>query len=309
MSQMGRFRADAMQNINASIEADANYCLPRIVKASMLQGSNDAHFDDDIAKLIEQSLQLLPAGASREASLLEAVTLASAGRSVEAAIIYEQMLSESPDDLFLHVLAQEQIFWLGEPQWMRDITERAAPAWTETHKDYGPLLSLRAFANEEAGYLKEAELFGRTAIEIDPSDIWGAHAVAHVLVMKGEMQNGIDWLEGLSGNWEHANQMRHHLWWHLCLFLLELGDHKRIILLLDSEIRNLNSPLVKASPAATIDICNYSSLLMRLELYDVDVSSHWQNLFAICSGRVTNHGSAFSNIHDMMVLSASGKLE
>ena len=272
MSQMGRFRADALQHINASIEADANYCLPLIVKASMLQGSNDARFDDDIAKLIEQSLQLLPAGASREAGLLEAVTFASAGRGVEAAIIYEQMLSESPNDLFLHVLAQEQIFWLGEPQWMRDITERAAPAWIKTHKDYGPLLSLRAFSNEEAGYYKEAEYFGRAAIEIDPSDVWGAHAVAHVLVMKGEMRNGIGWLEGLSGNWGHANQMRHHLWWHVCLFLLELGEYNRVIRLLDTEIRNLNSPLVKASPAATIDINNYSSLLMCLELYGVDVS-------------------------------------
>ncbi|MEE9334380.1 MAG: tetratricopeptide repeat protein [Granulosicoccaceae bacterium] len=306
MSQMGRFRADAMEHINASIAADSNYCLPLIVKASMLHGANDARFDDAIAKLIEQSQPLLPSGKSNEADLLEAVTVASAGRGVEAATIYEQLLNDAPDDLFLHVLAQEQIFWLGQPQWMRDIAERAAPAWAETHQDYGPLLSLRAFANEEAGYFKEAEYFGRAAVEIDPSDVWGAHAVAHVLVMKGEMRNGIAWLEGLSGNWGHANQMRHHLWWHFCLFLLELGEYDRIIELLDTEVRNLNSPLVKASPAATIDINNYSSLLMRLELYGVDVSIHWQKLAALCAERITNHGSAFSNIHDMMVLSASG---
>ena len=309
MSQMGRFRADAMDHINASIEADPSYCLPLIVKASMLHGANDARFDDAIAKLIKQSQPLLPSGRSLEAGLLEAVTLASAGQGVEAATIYEQLLNDAPDDLFLHVLVQEQTFWLGESQWMRGIVERAAPAWSETHQDYGPLLSLRAFANEEAGYFKEAEYFGRSAVEIDPTDVWGAHAVAHVLVMKGEIRDGVNWLEGLSGNWGHANQMRHHLWWHFCLFLLELGEYERILDLLDTEVRNLNSPLVKASPAATIDINNYSSLLMRLELYGVDVSSHWQKLTALCAERIANHGSAFSNIHDMMVLSASGNLE
>ncbi len=97
--------------------------------------------------------------------------------------------------------------------------------------------------------------------------------------MKGEMQRGINWLESLSSNWGMANQMQHHLWWHLCLFLLETGEHDRILSLLDTQIRNPDSPLIKASPAATIDINNYSSLLMRLELYGVEVSQQWQKLW------------------------------
>lgn len=166
---------------------------------------------------------------------------------------------------------------------------------------------MRSFANEESGYFNEAEYYGRAAVEIDATDVWGAHAVAHVLLMKGEIKKGIDWLQDLCGNWGHANQMRHHLWWHFCLFLLELAEFDQIIELLDTEIRNLDSPLVKESPAATIDINNYSSLLMRLELYGVDVSPHWLKLAEICANRVSNYGSAFSNIHDMMVLCGCGK--
>lgn len=303
---MGRFRADAMRHIDASIAADADYCLPRLVKACMLQGANDARFDGEVANLIEQGRQRLSPRDRYAAGLLEAVGAANAGCGFEAAKIYEQLILASPDDLFLHMLAQEQTFWLGKPQWMREIIEASAPVWTEAHKDFGPFLSLRAFANEEAGYFDEAERFGRAAVEIDSSDVWGAHAVAHVLDMKGETAKGIDWLEGLSGNWEDANQMRHHLWWHFCLFLMEIGEYDRILALLDTEIRNLDSPLVKASPQATIDINNYSSLLMRLELYGVDVSGYWNKLLSICTERVTNHGSAFSNIHDMMVLSGAG---
>ena len=62
------------------------------------------------------------------------------------------MLIASPSDLFLHVIAQEHIFWLGRAQWMRDIIERAAPVWQETDKGYGPFIAMRAFANEEAGF-------------------------------------------------------------------------------------------------------------------------------------------------------------
>ena len=127
--------------------------------------------------------------------------------------------------------------------------------------------------------------------------------------MKGDMRNGVDWLETLSGNWGQANQLRHHLWWHVCLFLLELNQHDRILQLLTSEIRNPDSALVQAAPAAAIDIQNFASLLLRLELYGVDVGDHWQTLADICANRVHNHGNAFCNIHDAMVLAATGQFD
>jgi len=277
LSQFSRFRADAMQHIDAAIAADPNYCLPLIAKACMLQGANDNCYSDQVSELIKKSRDRLPSGESRESSLLDAVSHALEGHGVEAATILDQRLLECPTDLFAHVLLQEETFWLGQSRWMLDTIERAAPAWQQSDKDYGSFLALRAFANEEAGYLNKAEKYGRESVEIDPTDVWGAHAVAHVLVMQGEMHRGIDWLEGLSSHWGHANQMRHHLWWHLCLFLLELGDHDRVVHLLDAQVRNPNSELVQASPAATIDITNYASLLLRLELYGVDVSLHWQS--------------------------------
>ena len=215
------------------------------------------------------------------------------------------LCAQYPDNAYLQVVAQEETFWLGDAELMRHIVERASPHWSDTHPDYGPYLSLRAFANEEAGYYDAAERYGREAVEIDPADVWGAHAVAHVLLMKGEVNNGIEWLDNLSPNWALANQMQHHLWWHYCLFLFETHDHDRILELLHSKIRNPQSPLIKAAPTATIDNNNYASLLMRLELYGVDVAPLWQTLAGICANRTSNHASVFSNIHDMMVLAAS----
>jgi len=99
------------------------------------------------------------------------------------------------------------------------------------------------------------------------------------------------------------------LWWHVCLFLLELGQFDRILELLTREIRNPESALVKASPAAAIDIENFASLLLRLELYGVDVGEHWYDLATICAGRISNHGNPFANVHDMMVLAATHQFD
>ena len=140
---------------------------------------------------------------------------------------------------------------------------------------------------------------------MEPADPWGAHAVAHVLIMQGRADVGSEWLQGLSSNWEDANQIKHHLWWHLGLFLLEQGQNDAILDLMRTQIRNPDSPLVKAVPDATIDIQNTASMLLRLELRGVDVGDLWGDLADICANRVHDHANAFSNAHDMMVLAAT----
>jgi len=309
MQQFTRFRADATSHINAAIEVDPDYCLAKVVKAWMLHGASDARYCNDISALIKQCERLQPIANSLEANLLNALTLSHEGNSVRGATELHNLVKRNPHSLFLHTLTQDEIFWLGKPDWLLDVVEGAAPHWKVSDDDYGTFLSIRSFAHEEAGHYNTAERYGLAAVERDPSDVWGAHSVAHVLLMKGETQRGISWLESLSGNWDLANQMQHHMWWHLCLFLLETGEHDRVLNLLDTKIRDPESPLVKASPAATIDINNYASLLMRMSLYGVDVSQQWQTLSHICAERTTNHASAFSNVHDMMVLCATAQTQ
>lgn len=304
-----RCHSDSMDYIESAIATDDSYALPRLAKAWMLQSGRESSVAATVSQLIVEVEERLPTGKGYEARLLSALKLSKAGKSIESATVLEEMLLEFPTDVYVHKIVQDEIFWLGKSRWMRDITERAAPSWQEGSTDYGPFLSYRAFANEEAGFLDDAERFGRAALEIDPSDIWGAHAVAHTLLMKGEVRRGVDWLEELSVHWGHGNQMRHHLWWHVCLFLLELGEHDRILDLLTSQVRNPESQLVKASPAVPIDIQNFASLLLRLELYGVDVSPHWHTLAEVCASRVNNHGNAFGNVHDMMVLTATGQFD
>ena len=152
----------------------------------------------------------------------------------------------------------------------------------------------------------EVEISGYVSVEEGSAIMVGSPRQGPV---QGRHEEGDEWLKALSSNWGAANQLRHHLWWHLCLFLLESGEFERICTLLTTELRNPDSPLVRAAPAATMDIQNVASLLLRLELRGVDVEEHWCVLADICAQRVNNHTNAFGNLHDMIVLAATGQFE
>ena len=309
IESFNRNRADAMSHLDAAIRADDGFALPRLAKAWMLQSARDATYAESTRALMREAEARLDESSDRDADYLAALKLAFSGRGIESATILEALLDRYPTDLLAHRLVQYELFWNGRAQWMLDIAERAAPYWSEGVEGYATFLSCRAFSNEEAGRYTQAEHHGRAAIELDNTEPWGAHSIAHVLFMQGRHDEGTAWLEGLSPNWGAANQLRHHLWWHLCLFLLERSEHERILTLLTTEIRNPDSSLVKAAPDATIDIQNVASMLLRLELRGVDAGDHWLVLADICAKRVHNHANAFSNLHDMMVLAATGQFE
>ena len=302
------WRTDTLGRFDEAIEADPEFACPKLAKGWVLHTARSDHLRPTIIGLLDSAAPTLDADDSRERAYFEALTHAVNGRGIEASTTMEAYLAEHPLDLFAHRVTQFELFWNGRAAWMRDVVERAAGHWSEQAVDYGCFLSVRAFSSEEAGDYALAERCGRAAVEIDPSDCWGTHAIAHVLVMQGRIDEGVAWLEGLCGNWDAANQIKHHLWWHLCLFLLERGEHHRIVELLRTQIRNPDSPLVQAVPDATIDLQNVASLLLRLELRGVDVAAHWPMLASICAGRVNNHANAFSNAHDMMVLAATGQM-
>ncbi len=303
------WRTDTMTLLDTAMAADPDFALAKLAKGWIMQTARTAAFRPQIDALLAEAAPLMDAADGREQAYFNGLTAASAGRGVDASTIMEAMLVQHPTDLLGHRLVQFELFWNGRAAWMRQLVERAAPAWNKSLVDYGGFLSARAFANEEAGNYELGERCGRDAVEIDPTDCWGTHAVAHVHAMQGRVDDGVAWLEGLNGNWGEANQIAHHLWWHLCIMLLEQGAYDRALALVTSKIRNPESPLVKAMPGAPIDLQNVASLLMRLEMRGVDLGDHWNILAEICAGRIHDHGSPFSAAHDMMVLTGSGQFD
>ena len=299
------WRADTMGHLDTAIAADPNFILPQILKAWILHGGRTTKYDPAIDRLVADiapSNNLSP----RERALLDGLLAARSGNFQAGAAALEAHLATHPLDLLAHRLLQFELFWCGESHWMRDVAERAAPAWNDDSPGYPHFLAVRAFSNEEAGDYDTAERAGRGAVERAPDSAWGAHAIAHLMLMQGRMDEGRAWMEKLCNNWDEANQIGHHNWWHLCLFLLEADEHDRVLEFLISRVRNPDSPLVQAVPDATIDLQNVASLLMRLELRGINVGDRWQVIADISADRTNDHANPFSSAHDAMALAAVG---
>ena len=93
---------------------------------------------------------------------------------------------------------------------MRDVLAGALPSWDEGVPGYGFVLGCYAFALEETGDYAAAERAGREAVECNSSDIWAAHAVAHVFEMTGRPHEGVAWVDSLQSNWAGCNNFAFH---------------------------------------------------------------------------------------------------
>jgi tetratricopeptide (TPR) repeat protein len=228
-------------------------------------------------------------------------------RSRAAACAREGILGQYPTDALAFRLAHYKYFWTGRAREMLASAERIAPKWDRELPGYGPLLGCRAFAREECGDYAAAEVDGRQAIEIDPADLWAAHAVAHVLEMQGRPRDGIAWLDGLARHWERTNQLQHHLWWHRALYHYEQREFEEVLALYDERFRNLGSPLTQSQPDFIIDVQNAASMLFRLERQGVVVGDRWSEIADKAEQRIGDCLSSFTLPHWMLALAATGR--
>ena len=301
------YRADTPARLDAVLEADPDFALAHCMKGyfGMLA------FKQAVVPVAVQearTAQSLGAGATpRERSHIAALTAWAEGELDRALATWESILRAHPHDLVAFRLAHFVNFWLGRPQDMVASVERLIPDWSEDIPGYSSILACRCFAQEEVGNYFAAEPSGRRAIELDPGDLWAAHAVAHVMEMQGRRSEGIEWLTTLAPNWEGAHNLQHHLWWHCALFMLEHGDHAAVLELYDTRFRNLAGPLTVASPDVYIDVQNSASMLFRLQRLGVDVGNRWEELADKAEARIGDCLSAFTLPHWVMALTATGR--
>lgn len=139
-----------------------------------------------------------------ETALIEALGFAAQGRLREAAARLEAHLDESPEEFLPAKLAHALRFMAGDLRGMLACTARLVGRLPEDAPGYGFLLGCHAFGLEEAGDLA-AERTGRRAVEREPEDAWGIHAVSHMHEMAGRTREGIAWLEAHRPSWSRCN--------------------------------------------------------------------------------------------------------
>jgi hypothetical protein len=302
-----KYRADTPDHLGRTLAADPEFGLAHCMKGYLAMLSYK-QANVPIAMEAARAAGALAAQATaRERAHVGALEAWIAGDLDRALAVWEGILGDHPTDIVAVRLAHFNNFWLGRPQDMRASVERVLPSWSRELAGYGTVLSCRCFAHEECGDHATAEPAGRAAIEIDPGDIWGTHAIVHVMEMQGRRREGIAWLTELERHWSGGNNLLHHLWWHQALFHLEQRAFDAVLDLYDRRFRDLTAPLTRAQPDLYIDVQNAASMLCRLELQGVDVGSRWDELADKAEARIGDCLSAFTLPHWMMALAATGR--
>jgi tetratricopeptide (TPR) repeat protein len=304
-----KYKVDAPEHLKRTLAADPEFALAHCLKGYFAMLSyNQA----SVPRAVEAARVAHAHGAkatARERAHVEALEAWIAGDLDRMIATWEAILAEHPTDVLALRLAHFNNFWLGRPREMAASVERVSPKWGRELPGYGTLLSCRAFALEECGDYAGAEPAGRAAVEIDPADVWGTHAVAHIMEMQGRHEEGIAWLDRLERHWVGGNNLLHHLWWHRALYHLERGEHAEVLALYDRRFRNLASPLTQMQPDLYIDVQNAASMLFRLERRGVDVGDRWTEIADKAEARIGDCLSAFTLPHWMMALAATGREE
>jgi tetratricopeptide (TPR) repeat protein len=237
----------------------------------------------------------------REEYYIQALAAAIEGRFTQAVAIFERVLDSDPADSFAAKLSHAFRFMLGDARGMRRSIEHVLQQIGLDHPHIGYLLGCRAFSLEETGAYEEAEIIGRRALERASRDAWGLHAVSHVHEMTGRAAEGAQFLAANEAAVAHCNNFSYHVFWHLALFQLELGERAAALALYDSKIRAEHTDDFR-------DIANAASLLARLEIDGVVVGSRWDELADIAERRIADRTLVFADLHYLIALAAAGRM-
>jgi tetratricopeptide (TPR) repeat protein len=225
------------------------------------------------------------------------------GDATAAAATWETILDTWPGDFLALRLAQFAHFYAGDAQRMRDCTDRAAVLWDPTSPLHGFVLGAQAFGHEECGDYARAEALGREAVQRNPDDAWAVHAVAHCMEMQGRAGEGVAWLDAWFSDGRTCN-LQNHLRWHRALMQIELGNGAAA--LADYDAGQYGSGI------EYLDVCNDTSLLLRLELAGLNpldstaATARWSELAARAHVRADDGLMSFCDMHYVLALGAAG---
>lgn len=285
--------------LKATLKADPEMVMAHCLLGYFMHLMGVPALSARAAKSLAAAQAKAQAVTTRERGHITALACWCAGDLSGAVAAWEAILLDHPQDLLALKLAHFLHFYLGDSQNLRDSVARVLPAWNDTLPGYSYVLALRAFGLEECGDYAQAEAYGRQAVERDPADIWGVHAVAHVMEMQDRYTEGVAWLDALEPHWSQANNFRYHVVWHRLLFLLGLGRYDEVLARYDSELWD-------AASDDYLDLSNDAALLQRLEIAGCDVGDRWQALLAKVKDRTQEHLLAFAEAHFALILAAGG---
>jgi len=245
---------------------------------------------------IAQALSSPINASAQEMRFVHAVTAWVDGDLPRAIRLHEEQAREYPRDLASLKLGQYHLFNRGNAVGML----KMALACEGAAADVPHLHGMLAFAWEQCHFLSEAEIAARRALALNARETWAQHAIAHVMLTQGRLQEGLHFMQEASPAWTGLNSfMVTHNWWHLAVFALELGQTEEVLRLYDEQVWGVEKTYSQDQIGAI-------SLLARLELAGVDVGSRWDNLLPYLTQRTHDHVLPFLDMQYLYGLARCG---
>ena len=180
---------------------------------------------------------------------------------------------------------------------------RVALKVLERNADVPYAHGMAAFAYEQCHLLDEAEAAARTALDLRRKEPWAQHALAHVMLTRGRIDEGCRFLEGVQDTWTGLNSfMVTHIWWHLALFYLSQGRHARVLDIYDRYCWGVAKNYSQDQVGAV-------SLLARMELAGIDVGPRWADVAKHLAVRAHDTVLPFLTMQYLYGLARAGRVE
>ena len=304
-----KFHADTPALIGRMLTADPHLVMGHCFKGYLLLSASNPVFSAEIAAALAAAEAGSAAATERERQHVAAFAAWAGGALDRSFGIWRQILDAHPTDLLAARICDTSWFRHGQTIKILGQADRLAPRWSAELPGYDLFRTIWAFAHEEAGDTAGAERAVDDAIARDPTNYFAQHVKAHVMEMECRPREGRDWLASQVEHWSLGNQLIHHLWWHRALMELELGELDAVLESYDRNIRNLEAPMVKATPDHFIDLQNAPAILWRLEQMGIDVGNRWRELADKAEARIGHVGHPLLVPHLMMALAATGREE
>ncbi len=240
-----------------------------------------------------------PRATWREQQTTALVAAWAAGDIPQVLAIAEDIATRHPRDLALIKLAQYHHFNRGDAPAMLRLGLHALPACEDDPYVHGMI----AFGYEQCHLMPEAEAAARRALQIEPTDPWAHHALAHVMLTQSRADEGITFMESVSGSWAGLNSfMRTHNWWHLALFYLSRGRADDVLASFDTHVWGVEKTYSQDQVGAV-------SLLARMEFAGVDVGNRWQDVADHIAARGADTVQPFLTLQYLYALARTGRPE
>ena len=204
-----------------------------------------------------------------------------------------------PRDLTLIKIAQYHEFNRGNAAGMLALAEhgrRAAPEIAYAH-------GMAAFGYEQCHLLDDAEAAAWKAVDLRRKEPWAHHALAHVMLTQGRIEEGRQFLADVADTWTDLNSfMITHNWWHQALFFISLGRFDDALSTYDSQVWGVWKDYSQDQIGAV-------SLLARLELAGVDVGDRWRDVASYLAARTHDFVNPFLTLQYLYGLARAGRNE